>query len=182
MPETVIERHYRDRVESLRRIALAHDGNGSRSWQFYEDLVNVCEQLSAAGRELLEQERKRVFKEPHLTIAWLRERRQVMEALTNDYVNVVETVREAAVRAAAESAKGTGIEGRLDGAIQALVTARESTLARWLVGTDEETAAAAAAAARGEGIDIEEAFAELAGVDVASWLRRIAAKKANERP
>jgi hypothetical protein len=46
-------------------------------------------------------------------------------------------------------------------------------LERWPVGSDEEIAQARAAANRGEGLDLDEAFAEIAGVDAAAWRQRV---------
>src|ERR1700693_410413 len=99
MAETVLERHYRDRVQSVRQIALHDTGEVALSGRQWEDLVALCAELSAAGSELLEKEFKRLFKEPNLTVAWLLERRQVIEELSASYVQLAESVRSAARQA-----------------------------------------------------------------------------------
>ncbi len=179
MTETVLEQHFRDRVESVRRIACAGNGNGMHERRFYEDLAHFCIQLSVSGRELLVEEYKRAVKD-HFTFGWLRERRQAFEALRDNYVQLAESIRAAAVQACntAGAPRGKDLVAELDEAIRALVTDTQNMLERWLVGSDEENAAAAAAAARGEGIDIDEAFAEIAGVDVATWRKRVADRRA----
>src|SRR5579859_2346543 len=156
MPETVLERHYRDRVESVRQIARADESNGPRPWQFYADLVNLCFELSVSGRALLEQEYKRAFKEHNPTIGWLRERRKAIEELSDSYVQLAEAVRAAALHAwnKAGAPPGNDVVSGLNEAIKDLVYTKQSVLDRWPVGTDEETAAAAAAAARGEGLEV----------------------------
>jgi hypothetical protein len=66
MSETVLERHYRDRVQSVRQLA---DGDGeqvARSLHDYEDLVALCAELAVSGRELLEKEPAACFRKPAL--------------------------------------------------------------------------------------------------------------------
>ena len=175
MPDTMLERHFRDRVHSVRQIALHEAGLAALSWQELEDLVVLCSELSVSGRELLEKEYKRVFKEPKLTVAWLRERRRAIVDLSDIYLQLAESVRAAAYHTwqAAGSPSGKDFVFWLDGAIQALTQARQSVLERWPVGGDEEIAEARASAARGQGLDVDEAFAQIAGVDVETWRQRV---------
>jgi hypothetical protein len=71
--------------------------------------------------------------------------------------------------------------GLLDEAIAAVTRAKQDLLANWLVGSDEEMAAARASAARGEGLELDEAFAQIAGVSVAEWHRRVEEHKRGSR-
>ena len=175
MTETVLERHYRDRVQSVRQLAARKEGQAAPGRQELEDLVALCIDLSASGRDLLEKEYRRLFKEPKLTVAWLRERRQVMEELTAGFLHLAESVR-ACVREAGEAAAtlpARQVVSRLDDAINTLGQARQSVLERWPVGTDDQIAEARASAARGEGLDVDEAFAQIAGVPVEAWRLRV---------
>jgi hypothetical protein len=165
MPDTLLERHYRDRVESLRQMIVPRPDNGTHSRHDYDDLVALCQELAAAGVALLEQEYKRAFQEQHPTVRWLCERRQVIEALSAGYLDVAAAVE-------AEAAKH-GMAAQLEAAMQAVRTARGEILRRWPVGSDEEIAAAQSAAAQRDAVDIDEAFAQIAGVDVGTWRRRI---------
>jgi len=174
MSETVLERHYRDRVQSVRQMALPDAEEAALTWRDFEDLVALCFELSVSGRELLQKEHRRVFTEPNLTVTWLRERRRVIEELSENYVQVAQSVRDSAFRAWQAAGSPSGVDfGRLDDSIAAVRRAKQELLGRWLVGTDEEMAEAQAAASRGEGLDLDEAFAQLAGVDVATWRQRV---------
>ncbi len=173
MPETVLEQHYRDRVQSVRQIAQRQMGQVALAPRDLEDLVALCLELSVSGRELLEKEYKRIFKEHPVTVSWLLERRHAIEELSDDYLQLVQSVRASALRAlqAAGAPPGNDFLARLDAAIQAITEARQSVLERWLVGSEEEIRAAGANWA--EGLDLDEAFARIAGVDVEAWRRRV---------
>jgi hypothetical protein len=78
-----------------------------------------------------------------------------------------------------ERAAGRPLPHRAD-----IVAAREANrkqaarlAAEWPVCTEEEASEALAAAARGEAIDLDDAFAQIAGVDRATWLERVTAHK-----
>src|SRR4051794_30409411 len=84
MPATVFEQHYRDRMQSVRQIALHSDADQARGMgPVFFDLVALCSDLAEAGEQLLELEYKRLFQQPDLTVAWLQERRRVIEELSN---------------------------------------------------------------------------------------------------
>ena len=174
MAETVLERHYRDRVQSVRQLAAQDAGQAALGRQRLDDLVTLCAELAVSGRDLLEKEYRRLFKEPSATVTWLRERRRVVEELSAGFLQLAESVRESVQRAA----EGNGLPSdaallaRIEDAIKMLSTARQSVLERWPVGDDQEIAAAQASAAQGQGLDIEEAFAQIAGVPVEEWRRQ----------
>ncbi len=174
MSDTVLERHYRDRMHSVQQIAQHQAGQATPPWRDVADLMTLCLELSVSGRELLEKEHKRLFQEPNLTVAWLRERRRVIEELSNNCVQLVESIRASAFRAWQAAGSPAGVDfARLDGAVEAIAQAKQKLLERWPVGSDEEIAAARAAANRGEGLELHEAFAQIAGVDVAQWRQRV---------
>src|SRR5205085_2661423 len=52
MADTVLERHYRDRVESLRQLASNDAENGGSSRLDFEELVTLCVELGSSGCEL----------------------------------------------------------------------------------------------------------------------------------
>jgi hypothetical protein len=174
MLETVLERHYRDRVHSVREIALHETAQAIRSLQGFADLVTLCTDLSKAGRDLLENEYQRIFKEPDLCVTWLRERRLAIERLSENYLQLVQSIRSLAahVEQPPDAPSVADLLSRLDGAIGSLAETKQSVLERWPVGSDLEIAAAQEAAIRGEGLDIDEAFAQVAGVDVDTWRQR----------
>jgi hypothetical protein len=144
------------------------------SWRDFKDLVALCFELSASGRELLEKEHKRLFEEPNLTVAWLRERRRAIEELSDNYLQLAQSIRASASRAWQDAGSPAGVDfGLLDDAIQAVARAKQELLDRWPVGSDQEIAEARAAASRGEGLELDEAFAQIAGVDGAAWRQRV---------
>lgn len=171
MPETLLERHYRDRVQSVEQMLLRKSANGTRAPEDYRDLVALCLELATAGISLMNQEHKRVFQEPHPTVRWLRERRQAIEELCKSFLVLAASVRE--IVGQLPDTAYADRQTQLDNAMRAVSAARDDVLRRWVVGSDEEIAAAQAAAARGEGVDVDEAFAQIAGVDVGTWRRRI---------
>src|SRR4051812_19965167 len=95
MPETLLERHYLDRVESVRQMTLARSGNGTRSSHDDDDLVALCVELAAAGVALIEHDYKRVFQEHRPTVRWLGERRDVIEALSDGFLTLAASVKTA---------------------------------------------------------------------------------------
>ncbi len=176
MPETVAERHYRDRVQSVKQLAGSLDAErAALSWQDYEDLVALCIELSTSGRDLIGNEYQRIFKNPNLSVGWLKERRQVIEELSDSYLKLVETIRASALQAwrAAGKPNGADLESILDNAIAGVAEAKRSVLERWPIGSPEEMIEAKAAIARGETIGAEEAFAEIAGTDVKTWRKSV---------
>jgi hypothetical protein len=156
-------------------MALRANGHGALAWRDVEDLVTLCKQLSVSGRELLEDEFKRVFKEHDCSVGWLRERRKAIADLSDDFLRLAESIKASAVGAwqAAGSPSGSDFVARLDDAIQSVAQAKQNMLERWPVGSDEEISEGRAAAQRGEGVDVDVAFAQIAGVDVASWRQRM---------
>src|SRR5947209_6654782 len=153
MPETVRERHYRDRMQSVRQLAsLPEQEKATMSWQDYEDLVGLCFELSESGRELIEQEYHRIFNGTKLTVAWLQERRQVVEELISAYVQLAESIRNSVHEAwkTADCPGGNDFMLRLDKAINTVDEAKRTFLERWPVGSPQELAEAKAAIARGE--------------------------------
>ncbi len=175
MPETILERHYRDRMQSVRQIVLPEARPPALSWRDFQDLATLCADLSASGRELLEREYDSIFKEPKLTVAWLQERQRVIEELSASFLDLAQSIRTSASAAwqAAGSPPEKDIRTGLDCSIQSLAEAKRSVLERWPVGSPEEIAASRAALGREEALDAEEAFAQIAGVDVATWRRHV---------
>jgi len=172
MPETVLEQHYRDRIQSVRRIAHHEDGDAALSERDYEDLAALCCELSESGRQFLELEYKRLFKEPSLTVGWLRERRQVIEELSNNFLEMVAFLKNSASQVAGSSPGHDIVRRRLDEAVQRLVEAKQSVLERWPVGSDQEIAQARMGGFPEDYLDADEAFAQIAGVDVETWRQR----------
>ena len=164
--ETLLERHYRDRVQSVRQLAAQEAGQPALGGQQLEDLVALCADLAVSGCDLLEKEYRRLFKEPHITVALVRERRRIIEELSDGFLQLAESIRVSAHAAAAAGKlpSGATLVARIEDAIKMLNAARVSVLERWPVGDDQEIAEARASAARGEGLDVEEAFAQIAGV------------------
>jgi hypothetical protein len=176
MVETVPERHYRDRVQSVQRLAsLTEPERLAMSWQDHEDLVGLCLDISVSGRALIEKEYGRIFTNASPTVGWLSERRRVIEDLSDSYVQLARAVRTSVsqARQGAGSSNGEDLVRVLEGAIQSVEAATRSVLERWPVGSPEERAEAKAAIVRGETLDADEAFAEIAGTDVETWRKNI---------
>ncbi len=138
-------------------------------------MVALCADLALSGSALLEHEYKRLFKEPKPTVAWLQERRRAIVDIGDNYRQLVESIRDAVYRRwqAAGAPVGKDFVRQLDNALQALTQARQSVLTRWPVGSDDEIATAQASAARGDRLEIDAAFAQIAGVDEETCRRRV---------
>ena len=177
MPETPLERHYRDRVQSVRQMALRDGDRAALPARDFGELALLCYELAVSGRQLLEYEYRHIFHEPDVTVSWLQERRRILEELSADFQGLVESVRAVAheARQAVGPPGAVEILGRLDEAIRAAAETKQRVLEQWPVGSDDEIHEAQAAAARGEGLDLDEAFAQIAGVDVETWRRRVEA-------
>ncbi len=134
--------------------------------------MTLCLELSTAGQQLLEREYKRIFKVPDLTVAWLQERRQAIEELTAIYLELVASLKGLA-GPVADSSRGKDQIGRLDQEVQRFVDAKQRVLARWPVGSPQEIAKAGARGRPEDYLDVDEAFAQIAGVDVETWRQRI---------
>lgn len=186
MSDTVLERHFRDRMQSVQRLAsLPETQRAGLTWRDYQDLVALYVELSASGRNLIEEEYRRCFTHPGLTVGWLTERRRVIEELGDGYAQLAATVRACAdqARQAAGAPNGTDADlgTALDEAVKALTETKQKILKQWLIGSPEEMAEARAAIARGETEDIEEVFAEIAGMDVATWRKSVEEHKLEQR-
>jgi hypothetical protein len=175
MADTILERHYRDRMQSVRQIAAREGAQAALSWRDCEDLVALCFELSAAGQQLLKAEYNRLFKEPNLTVAWLQERRRVIEELSDTFLQLAESIKSSICQACqtAGSPAEVDVVARLDSAVQILAEEKQCILERWPVGSPREIAEARSAIARGEGLAAEAAFAQIAGVDVETWRKRV---------
>ena len=78
MPATVFERHFQDRVQSIRQFTQPWTEHPVASGQEFKDLAALC--LTFPWQEAaLEMEFKQIYKQPDLTVAWLLERRQAIE-------------------------------------------------------------------------------------------------------
>ncbi|HYT90826.1 MAG TPA: hypothetical protein VEL76_19105 [Gemmataceae bacterium] len=172
MPETVLERHYRDRMLSVQQIAVHEAGHAVLAGRAFQDLVTLCVELSTSGQQLLEKEYKLIFKVANLTVAWLQERRQAIEELTAKYLELVASLKGLA-GPVADSAGGKDWICRLDQEAQRLVDAKQSVLERWPVGSPQEIAEVRAGNRPEDYLDVDEAFAQIAGVDVDTWRQRV---------
>src|SRR5712664_1648195 len=100
MSDTMLERHYRDRVQSVHRlVSLPEPERATLTWHDYQDLLALCVDLSASLRDLIDKEFRRVFKHPDVTVAWLKERRVAIEELSDGYVQLAHAVRDGATLA-----------------------------------------------------------------------------------
>jgi hypothetical protein len=167
MPETVLERHYRDRLLSVERMTVHEKGHAALAGRTFEDLVVLCLELSFAGQQLRERESKQIFKKPDLTVAWLQERRQAIEELAAKYLEIVTSLK-AMAGPVTDSAGGEDLIGQLDHEVQQFVAAKQSVLERWPVASPQEVAQARAAGQPEDYLDLDEAFAQIAGADMAS--------------
>jgi hypothetical protein len=172
MSATVLERHYRDRVLSVQRMAVPEAGHAALAGWDFEDLVSLCLELSASGQQLLEREYQLIFQVPSLTVAWLLERRQAIEELTAKYLEVAASLK-GMVGLVAGSAHGNDLVCRLEQEVQRLVVAKQRMLERWPVGSPEEIAKARAGGRPEDYLDVDDAFAQIAGVDVETWRQRL---------
>jgi len=57
--------------------------------------------------------------------------------------------------------------------VQCLLAAKQRVLERWPVGSPEQVAQARKAGQPEDYLDLHEAFAQIAGVDVATWRQRV---------
>jgi hypothetical protein len=171
MPDTVLERHFRDRLLSMHRMAAHEDHATLAGWDF-DDLVTLCVELSGAGQQLLEREHHLIFNVTDLSVAWLQERRRAIEELTAKYLELVAAIKGLA-SLAGDPSRGKDQICRLEQTAQGFVNAKQRLLERWPVGSPQEVAEARSAAQTEDYLDADEAFAQIAGVDVETWRRRV---------
>jgi hypothetical protein len=175
MADTLRERHYRDRLESLDRLTRRTAGDQVLP-RNEDELVAICCELAVAGRELLDQEYRDLFKNTEMTVAWLQERRHVIEELCDAYIGLARSIRAATCNAPNGAGAPHATRGvhALDHASAEVAAAKKSLLERWLVGSPAEMSDAMARITRGDNLSVDEAFADIAGVDVTTWRQRIA--------
>ncbi len=184
MPATVLEQHYRDRMQSARQLTwqslqqfALHQaaGHTERAGFVVGDLVVLCSDLAEAGQQLLEREYRHIFEEPDVSVAWLQERRRALEELSDSFLELARSLKNSVAQAYQAAGWPTRQDtvARLDDAVQRIVSARQKVLQSWPVGSDQEIAEARTGGPEQDYLEPDEAFAQIAGVDVADWRLRM---------
>src|SRR5262249_6977572 len=128
-----------------------------------EDLIRLCLELPGKGEALLERARLRCF-DPSLDVPALQAVRTALEAAFAGYVKTAESALELGRATARQT--GMDIDGLadLEGAIPRLRRLERRVFEEWPVCSPEEMVEVRAEIARGEFVDVEDAFAEMAGI------------------
>jgi hypothetical protein len=113
--------------------------------------------------------------------AVLREARAMLEGVVNDWTEAILMLDQHFRRLSAEYHWPRGFHRLKTAALaeqrRVMMLLRES----WPVGSEEEEQRALADLKEGKGVELDDAFAEIAGVSKEEWLRRVAEHKEKRR-
>jgi hypothetical protein len=127
-------------MQSLQEMALREAECATWSRRDLNDLVDLCIELAVSWRQHLEAEYSRIYQEPNLPVTWLQERRRVIEELSDDYLQLAESIRTAADHAdlVAEASRERLAVSQLGDAVRAVIQAKQRVLERWPVDSNGE--------------------------------------------
>jgi hypothetical protein len=176
MSESLLLRLHRGQAESLRQTVEAWQAehNSAMAARDAEELVRFCLDLPAKGEALWNAEHERAVLTQGLDVSALQAMRRGLEQTFADYVRMAEAVRVQAVETASRTGHEVDGLGKLEGAIGALKRLQELVVEQWPVCSPEEMVEVRAQIARGEFIDVEDAFADMAGISKEELRARLA--------
>jgi hypothetical protein len=168
-----------DRVQSLHNVLepwQAGTGETLTVWDA-EELVRETLEFCARVRSMWEAALGRAFAEENPSVAALLQEREAIERLLAELSVEVAQVRTLVQTVALRPGQMlSGLE-RLGDAAKDLEALKAEVAEKWPVRNRAELTEARAAIDRGEGLDLADAFAQIAGVDRDTWLARVQARQ-----
>jgi hypothetical protein len=140
-------------------------------------LVRACAWSLASMRQLWEIAYRSLFTSPPPTFAEARETREVLDRVFADRIDAAEKILALAADAAARTGQPIPETEGLASAAEDVRRLRRELAERWPVCTDDEMEEVRRQIARGEGMELDDAFAAIAGVGVEEWRRRVEARR-----
>lgn len=183
MQSSVLLRHTRDRLNSLRQLVepLPTDGPFPRTPEDYEDLVGLMLEFPDSYRRTVDTEFRRLFTERSRSVEQLQQVRSDLAEMADRYTAMVRTVeQDPALRTlAGQHPLFQATLAKLGDAVATLLRDKARLLADWPVGDPQELTQAGGGA--GCGVPVDQAFAEMKGISAEELHRRLEAHKARRK-
>jgi hypothetical protein len=181
MPESVLHKLYRDRVRSVQEIIEPWQAAHQEAMTAHDvqELVRECLTFPGLMEHMARSDFDLIFSGGLEDVdAAGRE----LRARIDDCRATVERVSRLGDSFVEQT--GHRIEGReqLREALQRLDRLREDFFRHWAWFGEQEHAAARTEIERGDGLTADEAFAEIAGVDVDTWRKRVEERRRTPPP
>jgi PAS domain-containing protein len=184
MQSSVLLRHTRDRLNSLRQLVEPPQIEVlPLTPEDYEDLVNLVLEFPDSYRRVVDAEFRRLFTERSRSVAELQQVRCELADMADRYTAMVQSVeQDPALRTPAgqQPLFRTSL-AKLSDAVATLQRDKARVLADWPVGDAAELAQAAIEHEQGRCIPVDEAFAQMRGISVEELHRRLETHKAKRK-
>jgi hypothetical protein len=164
-------RMYRGQVEAMAEAVEAWKGEQDQAMRALdvEDAVRSCLDYPARMGQLWKATWRHIEDgKIEINAAW-----HALQAAFAKTLGLMDDVGELA-REAAATGHPINAAAELDQARARVAALRDDLFRHWEPFTEEDAREALEASARGEGIGLDEAFAQIAGVDKETWLRKVA--------
>ena len=185
MPASVLLRHTRDRLNSLRQLVESPQVEGllPRDPEDYEDLVTLVLEFPDSYRRVVDGEFRRLFTERSRSVADLQQVRSDLADMAERYTTMVQTVQQdSALRTlAGQQPLFRTILAKLSDAVAALQRDKARVIADWPVCDPAELAQAGVDHEQGRCVPVDRAFAEMKGISVEELHRRLEDHKARRK-
>ncbi len=166
MGEGILLQIHRRQAESLRDTVEAWQAEHASALaaRDAEELIRFCLDLPGEAEALWEKQYRRCFFDRSLDVPALQAMRAALETTFAEYVKAAELVRELGQATGRQTGREIGGLAELEMAVAALRELRQRVFDRWPVCSPEEMVEVRAEIARGEFVDVEDAFAEMRGI------------------
>lgn len=142
-----------------------------------EEVIDLLVELADEMVGLYQREREQAVLERNRSLAELRQDREWLDEIFHHIRAAISNVAEGIELFTTQTGhvvKGIDRLGNASDILDGLIVRLRD---EWPVATQAEVEQALAAAARGEAVDLDEAFAQIAGADKDAWLQRVAEHK-----
>ncbi len=173
-----------DRVRSLHNVLEPWKTGSEETLTVWnaEELVRETLEFCAGVRSMWEAALLRACAEENPTVAALQQEREAIEQLLTDLSAEVDRVRVLVEGVVVRTGQTLPNYSRLAEAAHDLAALKTEVAVKWPVCNRVELADARAAIARGEGLDLADTFAQIAGLDRETWLTRVAERRRQNPP
>jgi hypothetical protein len=169
------------RMNTVRQFVAPGFRKAALEQQDLDELASACAEFPETVRAIWEAHRDEAFRDRNTDLAALLDLRLRLERLTDEHTQTVETILDLARQQSNGAGQPSTTVAQLEQVITRLRALKTQQGEAWLVANREEVEEALAAARRGESLELEDAFAEIAGVDRETWLRRVEEHKQRRR-